>query len=327
MLWLGDSIAGAEAPALGAALKASGVAFKNATSSGGGNVVAGEHPVTKMGAKDTWQQLGKNLAEFKPDVVAYQITTYDWGNPAAATRRLPETGGHRAEGGRGPGDRLGAAVQAGRLLQAVRLGDQERARDRPAGRPGRQGAVPGRLRAVGRRRVGAQGAALQGRHPLLPAGLGRVRHAIDAAGGVAERAMGGGPGRQLVLHRRADRPLERRRHPPVRAPVEHRRRVAVLPGLAAGRPGHRTRGRRRASAGRRRRRGRGAGLALSDGQVRGRGGHHPRLRGHRHACVLAAAGRGRGDRARTGPGRTRAQGRLRTCCARSCWAAWCSPGR
>ncbi|GGT11355.1 SGNH/GDSL hydrolase family protein [Nonomuraea spiralis] len=94
VLWLGDSIAGAEAPALGAALKASGVEFKNATSSGGGNVVAGEHPVTKMGAKDTWQQLGKNLAEFKPDVVAYQITTYDWGTrqqQLAAYRKLAAT--------------------------------------------------------------------------------------------------------------------------------------------------------------------------------------------------------------------------------------------
>lgn len=94
MLWLGDSIAGAEAPALGAALKASGVAFKNAASSGGGNVVAGEHPVTKMGAKDTWQQLGKNLAEFKPDVVAYQITAYDWGTrqqQLAAYRKLAAT--------------------------------------------------------------------------------------------------------------------------------------------------------------------------------------------------------------------------------------------
>ncbi|MFI7131982.1 SGNH hydrolase domain-containing protein [Nonomuraea sp. NPDC050153] len=79
VLWMGDSIAGAQAPALEAALTAGGVAFKNATSDGGGNVVAGDHEVTAMGARDTWKTLKENLASFRPTVIAYQITTYDWG--------------------------------------------------------------------------------------------------------------------------------------------------------------------------------------------------------------------------------------------------------
>ncbi|MEU7838208.1 SGNH hydrolase domain-containing protein [Nonomuraea sp. NPDC049129] len=79
VLWMGDSIAGAQAPALEAALKAGGVAFKNATSDGGGNIVAGDHPVTAMAAKDTWKTLKANLASFRPTVIAYQITSYDWG--------------------------------------------------------------------------------------------------------------------------------------------------------------------------------------------------------------------------------------------------------
>lgn len=79
VLWMGDSIAGAQAPALEAALKAGGVAFKNATSDGGGNIVAGDHPVTAMGARDTWKTLKANLASFRPTVIAYQITSYDWG--------------------------------------------------------------------------------------------------------------------------------------------------------------------------------------------------------------------------------------------------------
>ncbi|MEV4575672.1 SGNH hydrolase domain-containing protein [Nonomuraea jabiensis] len=81
VLWMGDSIAGAQAPALEAALQAAGVAFKNATSAGGGNVVAGDHEVTAMAARETWKTLKDNLASFRPTVIAYQITTYDWGTP------------------------------------------------------------------------------------------------------------------------------------------------------------------------------------------------------------------------------------------------------
>ncbi|MEV0347718.1 SGNH hydrolase domain-containing protein [Nonomuraea sp. NPDC050680] len=94
VLWMGDSIAGAQAPALEAALKADGVAFENATSAGGGNVVAGDHPVTAMGARDTWKTLKANLASFRPTVIAYQITSYDWGaarQQLSAYQKLAQT--------------------------------------------------------------------------------------------------------------------------------------------------------------------------------------------------------------------------------------------
>ncbi|WP_274918182.1 SGNH/GDSL hydrolase family protein [Streptomyces sp. WZ-12] len=78
VLWMGDSIAGAEAPPLEAALKASGVAFKNAASDGGGTVVEGDKMAAPIAA-DTWKDVAKNVGAFHPDVIAYQITTYDWG--------------------------------------------------------------------------------------------------------------------------------------------------------------------------------------------------------------------------------------------------------
>lgn len=78
ILWLGDSIAGVEAPPLGAALKASGAEFKNASSDGGGTVVEGEKMSAPI-ARTTWKGLRKDIASFHPDVIAYQITTYDWG--------------------------------------------------------------------------------------------------------------------------------------------------------------------------------------------------------------------------------------------------------
>lgn len=87
LLWMGDSIGEAEAPALGAAMKAKGVEFKSMASTGGGGVV-GEM------AAPTWDRLPKTLKSFAPDVVTYQITTYDWENPATqrkAYERLAET--------------------------------------------------------------------------------------------------------------------------------------------------------------------------------------------------------------------------------------------
>ncbi|MEW2389944.1 SGNH/GDSL hydrolase family protein [Streptomyces venezuelae] len=89
VLWMGDSIAGAEAPALGAALKAGAVPFKSMAADGGGGVV-GEV------AGPTWDELPKELDSFKPDVVAYQITTYDWGTPdeqRSAYEKLAKTVG------------------------------------------------------------------------------------------------------------------------------------------------------------------------------------------------------------------------------------------
>ncbi|MEU8539589.1 SGNH/GDSL hydrolase family protein [Streptomyces sp. NPDC048717] len=72
LLWMGDSIGEAEAPALGAAIKAGGAEFASMAAAGGGGVI-GEI------AAPTWDELPKKLASFKPDLVAYQITTYDWG--------------------------------------------------------------------------------------------------------------------------------------------------------------------------------------------------------------------------------------------------------
>ncbi|MFH8347658.1 SGNH/GDSL hydrolase family protein [Streptomyces sp. NPDC018045] len=81
LLWMGDSIAEAEAPALGAAMKAGGVEFKSIASAGGGTVVKGEGPTATF-ADDTFKSLAKAVGSFHPDVIAYQVTTYDWGTPA-----------------------------------------------------------------------------------------------------------------------------------------------------------------------------------------------------------------------------------------------------
>ncbi|MFE9370514.1 SGNH hydrolase domain-containing protein [Streptomyces sp. NPDC006711] len=80
VLWVGDSITGAEAPALAAALKAGGVEFKDASSDGGGTVVDGGDEITGKISEDTWKQLAANIGSFKPTVIAYQVTTYDWGS-------------------------------------------------------------------------------------------------------------------------------------------------------------------------------------------------------------------------------------------------------
>ncbi|MEV7808587.1 SGNH hydrolase domain-containing protein [Microbispora sp. NPDC088329] len=79
VLWMGDSIAGSEAPPLEASLKASGQAFRDATSDGGGTVVEGD-AMTGPIAEITWKNLAKTIESFRPDVIAYQITTYDWGS-------------------------------------------------------------------------------------------------------------------------------------------------------------------------------------------------------------------------------------------------------
>ncbi|MEE1941476.1 SGNH/GDSL hydrolase family protein [Streptomyces sp. TRM 70361] len=87
LLWMGDSIAEVEAPALGAALEAARVEFASMAATGGGGVV-GEV------AEPTWKSLPQKLESFAPDVVAYQISTYDWGTPGeqrAAYERLAGT--------------------------------------------------------------------------------------------------------------------------------------------------------------------------------------------------------------------------------------------
>ncbi|MEG8275253.1 SGNH/GDSL hydrolase family protein [Streptomyces sp. AHA2] len=87
LLWMGDSVGEVQAPALGAAMKAGGAAFASMAVAGGGGVI-GET------AAPTWDELPKRLAAFKPDVVAYQITTYDWGTAdeqRAGYERLAKT--------------------------------------------------------------------------------------------------------------------------------------------------------------------------------------------------------------------------------------------
>ncbi|MGW0755981.1 SGNH/GDSL hydrolase family protein [Streptomyces sp. NPDC002814] len=87
LLWMGDSIGEVEAPALGAAMKAGHMEFRSMAAAGGGGVV-GEI------ADSTLKTLPKELASFKPDVVAYQISTYDWGTPdeqRTAYERLVKT--------------------------------------------------------------------------------------------------------------------------------------------------------------------------------------------------------------------------------------------
>ncbi|WP_177228630.1 MULTISPECIES: SGNH/GDSL hydrolase family protein [Amycolatopsis] len=73
VLWLGDSIAEGEALPLGAALKASGTGFTSIAADGGGNVVG---PFSDK----NWAELPGQITGAKPDVVVYQITTYDWGS-------------------------------------------------------------------------------------------------------------------------------------------------------------------------------------------------------------------------------------------------------
>lgn len=87
LLWMGDSIAEAEAPALGAAMKAGAAEFLSMAAAGGGGVVGDI-------AEPTWKDLPKRLKSFRPDVVAYQVTTYDWGTPdeqRAGYERLAKT--------------------------------------------------------------------------------------------------------------------------------------------------------------------------------------------------------------------------------------------
>lgn len=87
VLLLGDSIAAGEALPLAAAFEASGVGFKSIAADGGGNVIG---PFSGH----NWKQLPGQIAAARPDLVLYQLTTYDWGSKAeqeAAYRRLLKT--------------------------------------------------------------------------------------------------------------------------------------------------------------------------------------------------------------------------------------------
>ena len=72
VLLMGDSIALGLALPLDAAADASGITLKSVASDGGGGVVG---PL----AQSTWDDLPAVIDSFRPDVVVYQLTTYDWG--------------------------------------------------------------------------------------------------------------------------------------------------------------------------------------------------------------------------------------------------------
>ncbi|GAA1778928.1 SGNH/GDSL hydrolase family protein [Streptomonospora arabica] len=73
VLFLGDSVAAGEALPLAAAFEASDVGFESIASDGGGNVVG---PFSDK----NWEKLPGQITSAEPDVVVYQITTYDWGS-------------------------------------------------------------------------------------------------------------------------------------------------------------------------------------------------------------------------------------------------------
>jgi hypothetical protein len=73
VLLMGDSIAAGEALPLAEALDASGVTFESIASDGGGNVVGPFSP-------ENWRTLPERIESARPDVVVYQLTTYDWGS-------------------------------------------------------------------------------------------------------------------------------------------------------------------------------------------------------------------------------------------------------
>ncbi|MGJ7908685.1 SGNH/GDSL hydrolase family protein [Actinopolyspora sp. H202] len=89
VLWLGDSVAAQLAKPLTSAAKASELPFKSIAAAGGGNV-SGREKLTQS----TFQRLNKALDSYSPDVVTYQVSTYDWGTEKeqrAAYEKLLQT--------------------------------------------------------------------------------------------------------------------------------------------------------------------------------------------------------------------------------------------
>lgn len=74
VLWVGDSVAAQLAKPLTAAAKTSELPFKSIAAAGGGNV-SGREKLTQS----TFQRLNEALDSYSPDVVTYQVSTYDWG--------------------------------------------------------------------------------------------------------------------------------------------------------------------------------------------------------------------------------------------------------
>lgn len=87
LMWVGDSVGAQLARPLAAAAAASGLTFESAAENGGGNVVG---PFSD----ENWPRLAARIAAFRPDVVGYEITTYDWGSESEQRRaytRLVDT--------------------------------------------------------------------------------------------------------------------------------------------------------------------------------------------------------------------------------------------
>ncbi|MEV2275617.1 SGNH/GDSL hydrolase family protein [Nocardiopsis sp. NPDC049922] len=72
VLLLGDSVAVGQSLPLASALQEAGVGFTSLASEGGGNVVG---PFSE----ENWKTLPDEIGSASPDVVIYQLTTYDWG--------------------------------------------------------------------------------------------------------------------------------------------------------------------------------------------------------------------------------------------------------
>ena len=80
VMWIGDSVAETEAPALEAALTAARARFIDQSDAGGGTMVdpGGEMSTLTQGV---WKKVTGEIEKTKPNTIVYQITTYDWGTP------------------------------------------------------------------------------------------------------------------------------------------------------------------------------------------------------------------------------------------------------
>lgn len=87
VLLLGDSVAAGQAHPLREAFAAAGVRFESQATDGGGNVVG-------PAAEDRWTELPGEIAAAEPEIVIYQLTSYDWGTETEqheAYQRLVDT--------------------------------------------------------------------------------------------------------------------------------------------------------------------------------------------------------------------------------------------
>jgi lysophospholipase L1-like esterase len=80
VMWVGDSVAKTEAPALEAALEAAGARFSDESSEGGGVIVDSGGDMSEL-VQGVWGQVSAAIEKKKPDTIVYQISTYDWGTP------------------------------------------------------------------------------------------------------------------------------------------------------------------------------------------------------------------------------------------------------